>query len=46
LIYDTFTREGCGHGYDCCGCASTNVESVRRVGRHQWHIELRHSRNY
>ena len=45
-IRDTLTYSGCRHEYDCCGCWSTRVTDVKRVGRGRFSVLLSRSRNY
>lgn len=44
-IRDTFTKSGCHHEYDCCGCAS-RYPSVKRVSRREYSVRLTISWNY
>lgn len=51
-LFDTYSKSGCGHDYDCCGCRSYSVDSVERVcGSDEepvsvWRVEVHSSLNY
>lgn len=47
-LRDTFTSEGCGHEYDCCGCRSFRVGDVKRCSEELplWTLLVHSSRNY
>ena len=47
-LKDTFTKAGCSHDYDCCGCRSTYVTSVTYVDleNRKWVVLTHSSRNY
>lgn len=51
-LHDTFTHAGCHHEYDCCGCRSFAVTSVKRLHRksrlfdQMWRVNVYSSRNY
>jgi hypothetical protein len=44
-LVDTFSRWGCAHEYDCCGCASYTTRVLHRHGRRVV-LETRVSYNY
>lgn len=44
-LEDRFTRWGCAHDYDCCGCVSTRA-TVKRVTPRTFSVLVRKSRNY
>lgn len=44
-IRDTFTKAGCHHEYDCCGCASHHA-SVRRISGREYSVRLTTYWNY
>lgn len=44
-IYQEFSRGGCDHEYDCCGCPSAYAIPTK-VGRQKWRVTQVHSRNY
>lgn len=45
LVKDTIGDTSCGHEYDCCGCVSTRVSSVRRINTELVEVERTFSRN-
>ncbi len=48
-LADVYSRVGCAHEYDCCGCRSFAVRDVRCIARGEkdlWRVELYSSRNY
>ena len=45
-LRDEHTSSGCSHTYDCCGCASTYVTSVRKAKRREWIVETSVGYNY
>lgn len=48
-LYSTFSRHGCDHEYDCCGCWSWRVtDTPRRREHHEnhWVFHMYSSRNY
>ena len=45
LVKDTIGDTSCGHDYDCCGCVSTRVSSVRRLSVDKVEVERTFSRN-
>jgi|GEM_PF-3490676 len=45
-IMDTFSRHGCSHEYDCCGCWSTTVTNVHSMGGGFFLVTQTASRNY
>lgn len=44
-IEDTFTRYGCAHEHDCCGCASYSTRA-KRVARNRYVATTRVTYNY
>ena len=44
-LYGEFSKHGCHHEYDCCGCASTSV-TVTRVSKREYLMERSISYNY
>jgi hypothetical protein len=44
-LADHFTRWGCSHEYDCCGCVSTMAD-VRQVTPRTFIVAVSYSRNY
>lgn len=46
-ICDTFTKQGCAHEYDCCGCRSVRVKpsTIKRYNN-TWLFTTTSSRNY
>lgn len=44
-LRDYYTREGCSHDYDCCGCASTHAQ-VRKTKAGIFSVRVRTSYNY
>ena len=44
-IASTFSRSGCRHEYDCCGCVSFHA-IVRRVSAREYVAKISASRNY
>lgn len=42
----TYSRQGCAHEYDCCGCRSHSASSAQRVTGNLWRVEIHSSRNY
>lgn len=45
-LRDTFTREGCAHEYDCCGCWSHSARRPRKLSPGCWEVDVSSSRNY
>ena len=45
-LRSSFSRSGCAHEYDCCGCVSSHVTKVERQKGHQWLITINSSKNY
>jgi hypothetical protein len=45
-LVDNMNYGGCSHDFDCCGCGSGYVSTVRRTGRNEWYVEMEHTRNY
>ena len=43
---DTFTKWGCAHEYDCCGCRSYRVSRVAPCGNDEWLVTVSSARNY
>jgi hypothetical protein len=44
-LADRYTRWGCSHEYDCCGCLSTSAK-VKRLTPRTFSVLIRQSRNY
>lgn len=44
-LRDTFTKHGCSHQHDCCGCRSTRA-SVRKVSARDYIVVQSVSFNY
>lgn len=44
-IHDSFSRFGCHHEYDCCGCASFSANG-ERVGTREYRVVMHTSYNY
>lgn len=44
-LQDMFTRWGCAHDYDCCGCASTSAR-VRHTKRREFFVAQSVTYNY
>ncbi len=45
-LRDTFTRQGCAHEYDCCGCWSHTARRPRKLSPGCWEVDVSSSRNY
>lgn len=47
-LSDTYSKSGCHHEYDCCGCRSfsASMDKIARVTGDLWRIEIRSWRNY
>jgi hypothetical protein len=45
-LRSTFTKSGCAHEYDCCGCWSTYVGEVEKITADRYMVVTRSSRNY
>jgi hypothetical protein len=45
-IRDVFTKEGCAHEYDCCGCWSSYAQKPRKLSPGCWEVKVSSSRNY
>lgn len=54
-LHDTYSRHGCAHEYDCCGCWSYSVVKIYRCVQVKnftdesdelWCIQINSSRNY
>lgn len=45
-IRDTFTRAGCAHEWDCCGCWSHYARKPRKLTPGCWAVDVSSSRNY
>lgn len=45
-IKDSFSRAGCAHEWDCCGCVSTYVNEVAKLPNGLWYVQSHASRNY
>lgn len=46
FYYDHFDRGSCGHSFDCCGCWSTGLMDVKRVGKNKIVMHIGAARNY
>lgn len=44
-LADHFTRWGCSHEYDCCGCLSTWA-TVKQITPRTFSVRVRQTRNY
>lgn len=44
-LRDSFTRSGCSHEYDCCGCVSSYAR-VRQITPRTFSVLVRSYRNY
>lgn len=50
-IRDTYTYQGCGHEYDCCGCISQTVGNMKRLRQNNfgdseiWAVQVSWYRN-
>jgi len=44
-LRDTYSRHGCAHEHDCCGCRSFSAEAERYSGD-VWRVTINSSRNY
>jgi hypothetical protein len=45
-LRDTFTKQGCSHDWDCCGCVSTSVRRVKHIHGNTFVVSTYSSRNY
>lgn len=45
-LHDTFTKAGCHHEYDCCGCRSYYTHDVENTTGNLWKVVVGSSRNY
>ena len=45
MLHDAFSRSGCSHDYDCCGCRSTSTSVVAQHGN-RFVLHSHSSRNY
>lgn len=45
-LRDRFTKQGCAHDYDCCGCASHSVSRVKKVAAKLYEVEIHTSYNF
>ena len=45
-LHDTYTKHGCSHEHDCCGCWSYYVRNAKRVTGDLWRVVVFASRNY
>lgn len=44
-LEDHYTRWGCSHEYDCCGCVSTRAR-VKQITARTFSVAIDYSRNY
>lgn len=45
-LLSSFTKAGCAHEYDCCGCRSFYAREATPVGKGMWCVEVDSRRNY
>lgn len=45
-LSDTFTRGGCGHDYDCCGCFFSSAYPIKQISKREWLVWEHISYNY
>lgn len=46
-LESSFSKHGCHHDYDCCGCISTSARAVKDAyGDGRWIVITNSSRNY
>jgi hypothetical protein len=45
-LNDAFTKWGCSHEYDCCGCLLLGVVKVKHAKRKEYVVVQRVGRNY
>lgn len=45
-LSDEFTRWGCAHDWDCCGCRNYAAREVRKIAAGLWEVEVHSLRNY
>lgn len=45
-IRDHYTKAGCHHEYDCCGCRSFYASKPDYLGGNRWEVKVNSFRNY
>lgn len=45
-LRDAFTKSGCHHDHDCCGCRSFHVVALTQLHGNVWIVETSSSSNY
>jgi hypothetical protein len=45
-LRDSFTKVGCSHDWDCCGCRSYRVSRIKPYPGDVWVVVIHSSRNY
>lgn len=45
-LRDTYTKWGCHHEYDCCGCRNYSAHYVQNTTGNLWKVVVGSSRNY
>lgn len=45
-LLDHFTKQGCHHEWDCCGCRSYSASQAVNLGGPIWRVDVESSRNF
>ncbi|MFN5745581.1 MAG: hypothetical protein ACK443_05780 [Methylococcaceae bacterium] len=45
-LSETFTRGGCSHDYDCCGCSFSSAYPIKQISKREWLVWEHISYNY